>query len=122
MKESIQKLLWRGVLAAIVFFFAIMLTKSNTKLQTKISILLYKNQQLEDSNKALQSQREALRDSVKNADVRISYLESQEGSLKKQNQDLENSIKLTRKKYEKADTHTINYNADSIRRYFSELQ
>ena len=122
MKESIQKLLWRGVLAAIVFFFAIMLTKSNTKLQTKISILLYKNQQLEDSNKALQSQREALRDSVKNADVRISYLESQEGSLKKQNQDLENSIKLTRKKYEKADTHTINYNADSIRRYFSDLQ
>ena len=122
MKESIQKLLWRGLLAAIVFFFAIMLTKSNTKLQTKISILLYKNQQLEDSNKALQSQREALRDSIKNADVRISYLESQEGSLKKQNQDLENSIKLTRKKYEKADTHTINYNADSIRRYFSELQ
>jgi len=122
MKESIQKLLWRGLLAAIVFFFAIMLTKSNTKLQTKISILLYKNQQLEDSNKALQSQREALRDSIKNADVRISYLESQEGSLKKQNQDLENSIKLTRKKYEKADTHTINYNADSIKRYFSDLQ
>ena len=122
MKESIQKLLWRGVLAAIVFFFAIMLTKSNTKLQNKISILLYKNQQLEDSNKALESQREALRDSVKNADVRISYLESQDGSLKKQNQDLQNSIKLTRKKYEKADTHTINYNADSIRRYFSELQ
>ena len=122
MKESIQKLLWRGLLAAIVFFFAIMLTKSNTKLQTKISILLYKNQQLEDSNKALQSQREALRDSIKNADVRISYLESQEGSLKKQNQDLENLIKLTRKKYEKADTHTINYNADSIKRYFSDLQ
>jgi len=122
MKESIQKLLWRGLLAAIVFFFAIMLTKSNTKLQNKISILLYKNQQLEDSNKSLESQREALRDSVKNADVRISYLESQEGSLKKQNQDLENSIKLTRKKYEKADTHTINYNADSITRYFSELQ
>jgi predicted nuclease with TOPRIM domain len=122
MKESIQKLLWRGVLAAIVFFFAIMLTKSNTKLQNKISILLYKNQQLEDSNKSLESQREALRDSVKNADVRISYLESQEGSLKKQNQDLQNSIKLTRKKYEKADTHTINYNADSITRYFSELQ
>ena len=122
MKESIQKLLWRGVLAAIVFFFAIMLTKSNTKLQNKISILLYKNQQLEDSNKSLESQREALRDSVKNADVRISYLESQDGSLKKQNQDLQNSIKLTRKKYEKADTHTINYNADSIRRYFSELQ
>ena len=122
MKESIQKLLWRGLLAAIVFFFAIMLTKSNTKLQTKISILLYKNQQLEDSNKALQSQREALRDSIKNADVRISYLESQDGSLKKQNQDLQNSIKLTRKKYEKADTHTINYNADSITRYFSELQ
>ena len=122
MKESIQKLLWRGLLAAIVFFFAIMLTKSNTKLQTKISILLYKNQQLEDSNKSLESQREALRDSVKNADVRISYLESQDGSLKKQNQDLQNSIKLTRKKYEKADTHTINYNADSITRYFSELQ
>ena len=122
MKESIQKLLWRGVLAAIVFFFAIMLTKSNTKLQNKISILLYKNQQLEDSNKSLESQREALRDSVKNADVRISYLESQDGSLKKQNQDLQNSIKLTRKKYEKADTHTINYNADSITRYFSELQ
>ena len=122
MKESVQKLLWRGLLAAIVFLFAIMLTKSNTNLQAKISILEYKNQQLADSNKALEIQRAALRDSVKNADLRISFLESQDSSLKKQNKDLENSIKLTRKKYEKADTHTINYNADSIRRYFSDLQ
>ena len=122
MKKSIQKILWRGVLVAIVYFLALLLTKSNTKLQNKISILEYKNQQLEESNKALESQRQALRDSIKNADIRIYYLQTQDSILKKQNEDLEKTIKLTKKKYEKADNHTINYNADSIRRYFSDLQ
>lgn len=122
MKESIKKILTRGVLIAIIFLMAIFLTKSNTKLQAKISILEYQNQQLEDANKELEKQREALRDSIKTADIRITYLETEETYLKKQNADLESTIKFTRKKYEKADTYTINYNADSIKRYFSDLK
>jgi len=97
------------------------LASQNTNLQAKISVLNGKNQALEEQNNLLNTEREALLDSLHTMELQIGGLMELENDLHIKNEQLEKKIKNLKSKYETANNHASSYNADSIRRYFSEF-
>ena len=106
------------LLAVVTTLF---LASQNSKLQAKISVLNGKNQALEEQNNVLKTDRQVLLDSIRNFELQIGGLMQLEHDLYIKNGELEKKIKNLKSKYETANNHTANYNADSIRRYFSEF-
>lgn len=111
-----------AITAILVLALTLFMTNNNTKLQSKISVLRGQNEILETQNRSLEKNLKALVDSIAKIDKSIQDLKGKEAKLAKENVELENNIKKLNKKYEKAINHSANYNADSIRGYFSNFQ
>jgi chromosome segregation ATPase len=109
------------LLAFAALIFALFLLSTNKKLNSKISTLEGQKQQMEERIKELAEERLEVLDSILSVQVQVQELEKSENKLKQQNLKLETQIKSLKSKYEKAANHSINYNTDSIRRYFTDF-
>lgn len=112
-----------SALTAVAFVaMGIVLTSRSTRLQAKISVLEGRNQELERAYRRLETEAGNIRDSLKAREEAISRLAERDSSLARQNRNLEREIEKTKSKYEKARNRAAGFDADSIRRFFSELQ
>lgn len=110
------------VIGVAIFVGVLFLVNNNTKLQAKISVLHGKNEILETELKDLKAQRGVIQDSLQKLETQIKNLEESEKKLSSKSKELEVKLKNIKSKYETANNHTANYNADSIRRYFSDFK
>lgn len=117
MKETIKTIVFAVLIVAITLF----LLKKNTNLYSKISYLNWEKEQLENQIKSLQAERIKIMDSISKVKVDIVRMEAKDSTLTAQNQKLGAQLKQIKSKYEKANNHSVNYNTDSIRRYFTEF-
>jgi peptidoglycan hydrolase CwlO-like protein len=117
-----KKQITAALMGVLIFALVLFLANNNTRLQSQISVLEGKNQMLEELNKGLEKQNEQIEDSIAKIENSLNDLKEKEQRLAKENVELENNIKKLNKKYEKASNHAANYNADSIKRYFTELK
>lgn len=109
------------IIAFLGVIFSIFMFGRNTKLHSKISVLEGQKQQMEERLKELAEERLEVLDSILSVQVQVQELEKAENKLKQQNLKLETQVKSLKSKYEKANNHSINYNTDSIRRYFTDF-
>ncbi|MBM3417460.1 MAG: hypothetical protein FJY17_00890 [Bacteroidetes bacterium] len=110
-----------GITVVLAIVFSLFIVGKNTKLHSKISVLEGQKQQLEERIKELAEERLEVLDSIATTQIQIENLLSEDIKLKQKNERLEAQVKNIKLKYEKANNHTINYNTDSIRRYFTDF-
>lgn len=79
------------------------------------------NQRLKEENKTIQEHIIKMQDSVALINQRIDSVIQRGNELTEKYKGLKTDIKNLKPQYDKAASHSINYNADSIRRYFSKL-
>jgi len=113
-------------MTTVVFFsaliaMALLFASKSTKLQSRISVLIGQNSVLEERNKELKAQADALRRSVDSITIRVSEILAKDSSLSRKNIELENEIKKNKKRYETIRPRVDGFNADSLRRYFSTI-
>ena len=112
------------ILATIAVFLFILYTIANTgnKTAQKIGELKGENKVLLQNNKEILGNINKLKSSIEASDKKIDSLYLVERKLASQYQIIQNSIKNLKTQYDKANNFSANYNADSIRIYFSKLQ
>jgi len=113
-------------MTTVVFFsaliaMALLFASKSTKLQSRISVLIGQNSVLEERNKELKAQADALRRSVDSITIRVGEILAKDSSLSRKNIELENEIKKNKKRYETIRPRVDGFNADSLRRYFSTI-
>jgi len=113
-------------MTTVVFFsaliaMALLFASKSTKLQSRISLLIGQNSVLEERNKELKAQADALRRSVDSITIRVGEILAKDSSLSRKNIELENEIKKNKKRYETIRPRVDGFNADSLRRYFSTI-
>lgn len=122
MKKEHLKYLFYGLLAIAILIFFASLFSNNTQLKEKIKVFEGKNQMLEKENGSLKNENLRLKDSLKISKVSIEQLNEGEKELLKELQKVENELQTLKSKYAKNPRSTANFNADSIRLYFSNLK
>lgn len=122
MKKEHLKYLFYGLLAFAILIFFASLFSNNTQLKEKIKVFEGKNQMLEKENGSLKIENLRLKDSLKISKVSIEQLNEGEKELLKELQKVENELQTLKSKYAKNPRSTANFNADSIRLYFSNLK
>ena len=120
--KQIRKILMPALTAVAFVAMGILLTSKSTRLQAKISVLEGRNQELERAYRELETEAGKIRDSLKAGEEAIARLAKRDSSLAQQNRNLEREIEKTKSKYEKARNRAAGFDADSIRRFFSELE
>lgn len=118
---NIKQQLVTVLIAFASVIFSLFLFGSNKNLHSKISVLEGQKQQMEERIKELAEERLEVLDSILNVQYQVQELEKAESKLKTKNNNLELQLKSLKSKYEKANNHSVNYNTDSIRRYFAEF-
>lgn len=122
MKKEHLKYLFYGLLAIAILIFFASLFSNNTQLKEKIKVFEGKNQILEKENGSLKIENLRLKDSLKISKVSIEQLNEGEKELLKELKKVENELQTLKSKYAKNPRSTANFNADSIRLYFSNLK
>lgn len=112
--------------SVIIFFLGVLaflaLTYNGDKLSQRISNLQGQNDKLKEQNKELQENIEELNLEIEANNVKIELLQEEDNRLQSDYLATQDKIKNIKPKYEKASRFAANYNADSIRRYFSDLK
>lgn len=116
-----QILIIVAVIAVVLLFFAA-LFYAGKNLSVKMA-------KLEGANIEIEKQNKALLDSINMQQVRLEALnqtiaqqETREQRLQQATERINTQLYQLSKKYEAVNRFTINYNADSIRRYFTRFQ
>jgi chromosome segregation ATPase len=120
--KRIRNILIPALTAAAFLALGILMTSRSTRLQAKISVLEGRNQELEKMYQKLDAEAGRMKDSLKSGEERISMLAQRDSSLAVKNRNLRMEIEKTKSKYEKARNRAAGFDADSIRRFFSELE
>ena len=76
---------------------------------------------MEERIKELAEERLEILDSISTVQIQVEKLLEEDIRLKQKNEKLEAQMKTLKSKYEKANTYSVNYNTDSIRRYFTDF-
>lgn len=106
-----------GAIALILFLFS-----DNDKLKLKLAHLEGENKVLKTENRRINSHIKTLKDSIADANSSIQGIMLIETMIMKQLGETQDELKKLKKEYEKATNHSRNYNADSVRQYFSNLR
>jgi DNA helicase IV len=105
-----------GSIALMLFLFS-----DNDRLKLKIAEIEGQNKALKTENHKVKKDIETLKDSIFEIGSIVDGIMLIEGNLVQSLNQKDNELKNLQKKYEKATKHTSNYNADSVRVYFSNL-
>lgn len=106
-----------GIIALILFLFS-----DNDKLKLKLAHLEGENKVLKTENHRINSHIKILKDSISDANSSIQGIVLIETMLVSQLNQTQKELNQLKKEYEKATNHARNYNADSVRVYFSNLR
>jgi DNA helicase IV len=105
-----------GAIALILFLFS-----DNDRLKLKIAEIEGQNKALKIENHKVKKDIETLKDSISEISSVVDGIMQIEGLLIQNLNQKDKELKNLQKEYEKATKHTANYNADSVRVYFSNL-
>lgn len=106
-----------GAIALILFLFS-----NNDKLKLKLAHLEGENKVLKTENRRINSHIKILKDSIADANSSIQGIMLIETMIMQQLGETQKELNKLKKEYEKATNHARNYNADSVRLYFSNLR
>lgn len=106
-----------GAIALVLFLFS-----NNDKLKLKLAHVETENKVLKTENHRINSHIKILKDSISDANSSITGIMLIETMLMQQLGQKEKELNQLKKEYEKATNHARNYNADSVRIYFSNLR
>jgi uncharacterized protein YoxC len=116
-----QFLLFLAVVFAVIIM-TIFVTKSMSSGKSKIDALAEQNKVLKQQNKELLDKNVVLLNKVDSVSTSVDrYAQLEKTMLNNYNQ-IKSSINNLKPKYEAAATFSNNFNADSIRQYFSNLR
>lgn len=106
-----------GIVALVLFLFS-----DNDKLKLKIEHLQTENKVLKTENYRINTHIKILKDSIADANSSIQGIMLIETMIMQQLGETQKELNKLKKEYEKATNHSRNYNADSVRLYFSNLR
>jgi len=107
------------LLLAILTIFALYF--NGNKLSERIANLQGQNQKLKEQNELLNNKISELKLKIDSSNQKIKVLERQDTKLETDYHKTQTQITNLKPSYDKADNYSRNYNADSIRIYFSNL-
>jgi hypothetical protein len=121
MKKDKLKLL--SILLLIIggIIFILFLFSNNNGLKLKAAEINGENKALKIQNSNIRKDIETLKDSISEIDLAIDGIMEIETILVQNLNQKDIELKKLQKEYEKANNYTANYNADSVRVYFSNL-
>lgn len=108
-------LLLAGVLVVAALFYR------GDRLKGKIAEMQGQNKELKKQNDLLQSQIKQLNLTIDSTNKKLVVLYEQDNQLHTEYEEAQKNITNLSIQYEKASTYSHNYNADSVRVYFSNL-
>jgi len=91
------------------------------RLKEKIAEMQGQNKELKKQNQQLESKIKQLNLTIDSSNKKLVILYEQDTQLHTEYESAQKSIKNLSTQYEKANTYSHNYNADSVRIYFSNL-
>jgi len=107
------------IISAIIFI--LFLFSDNDRLKLKVAEVQGENKALKVQNNKIKKDIETLKDTIYEIGSSIEGIMQIEGQLVQNLNQKDKELKKLQKEYEKATKHTTNYNADSVRVYFSNL-
>ena len=109
-------------LTIAVIIFLLFLFSDNDGLKEKISVIQGENKVLKIENSRIKIHNKQLKDSILLGENTLMGILLIEANLVEQLGKTQKELEKLKKQYEKARSHSNNYNADSVRLYFSEFQ
>lgn len=126
MRASIIKILSAIIvpfsMVFVIAYILLMFGNTRSKLDIKIAELQTINKVLAEQNKKWASANDSLKIQITTKDAKLESLYKRDAELFSKLQSINNQITNLKNKYEKADNFTSNYNADSVKQYFSNLK
>ena len=109
-------------LTIAVIIFLLFLFSDNDGLKEKISVIQGENKVLKIENSRIKIHNKQLKDSILLGENTLMGILLIEANLVEQLGKTQKELEKLKKQYEKARSYSNNYNADSVRLYFSEFQ
>jgi peptidoglycan hydrolase CwlO-like protein len=110
------------ILLFTILYTLFMFSNSNSKLNQKITELETLNKVMKVENEKWAKYNDSLILVIKDNDAKLENMQKRDAQLYNKLQSLNTQITNLKDKYEKANNFTANYNADSVRQYFSDLE
>jgi len=109
-------------IAFIITYILLMFSNTRSKLEIKIAELQTINKIMAEQNEKWSHTEDSLKIEISTKDAKLEYFQKRDAELFSRLKSINNEITNLKNKYEKADNFTSNYNADSVKQYFSNLK
>lgn len=110
------------IISVITVSFLFSLFYNGNRISSKIAELKGQNDILKKNNELLFNKIQSIQDSIESTNENIQELNKIENQLSQQYEQIKNNINSLKSDYEKANDFAANYDADSIRWYFSNIK
>jgi lipopolysaccharide export LptBFGC system permease protein LptF len=121
-KSIIKIISLPAILFSIILYVLFMFSDSNSKLKQKITELETLNKVMKAENVKWANYNDSLILIIEKSNAELAYMKKRDEELYNKLQFLNTQITKLKDKYEKANNFTANYNADSVKQYFSNLK
>lgn len=121
-KSFIKIMFLPAILFSIILYVLFMFSDSNSKLKQKITELETLNKVMKAENVKWANYNDSLILIIEKSNAELAYMKKRDEELYNKLQFLNTQITKLKDKYEKANNFTANYNADSVKQYFSNLK
>jgi peptidoglycan hydrolase CwlO-like protein len=110
------------IILLLTILYVLFMGNTSSKLNQKITELETLNKVMKVENEKWAKYNDSLILVIKDNDAKLENMQKRDAQLYNKLQSLNNQITNLKDKYEKANNFTANYNADSVRQYFSDLE
>jgi lipopolysaccharide export LptBFGC system permease protein LptF len=111
-----------AILLAIILYVLFMFGNASSKVIQKITELETLNKVMNAENVKWTKYNDSLILIIEKSNAELAYMKKRDAELYNKLQSLNIQITKLKDKYEKANNFTANYNADSVKQYFSNLK
>ena len=110
------------IILLLTILYVLFMGNTSSKLNQKITELETLNKVMKVENEKWAKYNDSLILVIKDNDAKLENMQKRDAQLYNKLQSLNTQIINLKDKYEKANNFTANYNADSVRQYFSDLE
>jgi peptidoglycan hydrolase CwlO-like protein len=110
------------IILLLTILYVLFMGNTSSKLNQKITELETLNKVMKVENEKWAKYNDSLILVIKDNDAKLENMQKRDAQLYNKLQSLNTQITNLKDKYEKANNFTANYNADSVRQYFSDLE
>jgi len=110
------------IILLLTILYVLFMGNTSSKLNQKITELETLNKVMKVENEKWAKYNDSLILVIKDNDAKLENMQKRDAQLYNKIQSLNTQITNLKDKYEKANNFTANYNADSVRQYFSDLE